>query len=103
MFVGTQVLDYSILINQYRKGIQLARAVVSKIGRPLQTVDFGGGLGIPYFAGEHDLDLGNLADAVRVLMDEVRKDPDFQGTRFVIEPGRFLVGEAGIYVARIVD
>jgi diaminopimelate decarboxylase len=103
IFVGTQVLDYSVLVNQYRKGLQIARAVVSKIGRPLHSVDFGGGLGIPYFAGEHDLDLDNLADAVRVLMDEVRKDPDFQGTRFVIEPGRFLVGEAGIYVARIID
>ena len=36
-------------------------------------------------------------------MDDVRKDPHFRGTRFVIESGRFLIGEAGIYVARIVD
>jgi diaminopimelate decarboxylase len=103
MFVGTQVLDCSVLINQFRKGIQIARSVVAKIGRPLHTVDFGGGLGIPYFAGEHDLDLGGLARAARVLMDEVRGNPEFRGTRFVIEPGRFLVGEAGIYIARVID
>jgi diaminopimelate decarboxylase len=103
MFVGTQVLDYSVLITQYRKAVNLARVIVSKIGRPLQTLDFGGGLGIPYFAGEVALDLPRLGGEVARLMDEVRNDPDFEGTRFVIEPGRFLVGESGIYVARIVD
>ena len=36
-------------------------------------------------------------------MTEVRGDSRFLGTRFVIEPGRFLVGESGIYVARIID
>src|SRR5206468_1728677 len=44
-----------------------------------------------------------LGAEVGALMDEVRRDPDFRGTRFVIEPGRFLVGEAGMYVARIID
>jgi diaminopimelate decarboxylase len=103
MFVGTQVLDCSVLVNQFRKGIQVARSVVARTGRPLHTVDFGGGLGIPYFAGEHDLDLGGLAAAARVLMDDVSGMPEFRGTRFVIEPGRFLVGEAGIYIARVID
>jgi len=103
MFVGRDVLDCSVLINQFRKAIQTARRVVSKIGRPLQTIDFGGGLGIPYFTGEAELDLHGLARNVAALMDEVHKDPAFQGTRFVIEPGRYLIGEAGLYVARIVD
>jgi diaminopimelate decarboxylase len=103
MFVGTQVLDCAVLINQYRKAIQIARTVVKRIGRPLRTIDFGGGLGIPYFAGDNELDLRRLGEEVAALMDEVRGDPDFQGTRFVIEPGRFMVGEAGVYVARIVD
>ncbi|HYR83105.1 MAG TPA: type III PLP-dependent enzyme [Terriglobia bacterium] len=103
MFVGTQVLDSSILINQYRKAIQVARTVAQRIGRPLHTVDFGGGLGIPYFTGDRELDLTHLSEGVAGLMEEVRNDPHFQGTRFVIEPGRFLIGEAGIYIARIVD
>jgi diaminopimelate decarboxylase len=103
MAVGTQILDWSILINQYRKTIQIARAVVSRIGRPLQTIDFGGGLGIPCFPGEQELDLSRLAKAVAILMDEVQEHPDFRGTRFVIQPGRFLIGEAGVYVTRIVD
>jgi diaminopimelate decarboxylase len=103
MFVGTQVLDCSVLLTQYRKAIELARRVVARIGRPLGTVDFGGGLGIPYFAGDQELDLTRLGAEVGSLMDEVCKDPAFSGTRFVIEPGRFLVGEAGVYLTRIID
>jgi diaminopimelate decarboxylase len=103
MFVGTQVLDSSVLLIQYRKAIALARKVVSQIGMPLRTVDFGGGLGIPYFEGDRELDLALLRDGIALLMDEVKNDSAFRGTCFVIEPGRFLAGEAGVYVTRIID
>jgi diaminopimelate decarboxylase len=103
MFSGTQILDFSVLMAQYRKCIEIARRIVSKVGRPLHTVDFGGGLGIRYFSGEAELNLGNLRAELASFMSTLRKDADFQGTRFVVEPGRFLVGEAGVYVARITD
>jgi diaminopimelate decarboxylase len=103
LFAGTQILDAATLVTQYRKGIEIARSVCAKTGQPLKTLDFGGGLGIPYFAGEKELDLDTLRSEVASLMDEIRHDPSFAGTQFVVEPGRFLVGEAGIYLARIVD
>jgi diaminopimelate decarboxylase len=37
------------------------------------------------------------------LMQEVGRDPLLKNARFLVEPGRFLVGEAGIYIARVVD
>jgi len=103
MFAGTQILDAEVLVRQYRRCIEIARDVAKSIGRPLQTVDFGGGLGIPYFEGERALDLETFKVQVAVLFDELRLDPNFLGTRYIVEPGRFLVGEAGIYVTRIVD
>jgi diaminopimelate decarboxylase len=103
VFAGTQVLDASTLVTQYRKGIEIARALFAKTGRPLRTVDFGGGLGIPYFAGEQELNLDGLRAGVAALMDDVRGDRAFAGTQFVVEPGRFLVGESGLYVTRIID
>jgi diaminopimelate decarboxylase len=103
MFSGTQILDYSVLLAQYRKCIEIARKVVSRLGRPLHTVDFGGGLGIPYFSGDKELDLNRLSGELTAFMDGLRNDPDFNGTRFIVEPGRFLVGESGVYVARITD
>lgn len=103
LFTGTQILDHAVLARQYRKGIEIALRVAGVLGRPMHTVDFGGGLGIPYFPGDTVLDMESLRDEVAALMREVRKEPLFSGTRFILEPGRYLVGEAGIYVARVTD
>jgi diaminopimelate decarboxylase len=100
---GTQVLDWSVLVTQYRKVVEIARRVSLKLGRPLSTVDFGGGLGIPYFTGDHELDLIRFGTELERLVAETRTEAAFLGTRFLLEPGRFLVGEAGIYLTRIID
>lgn len=103
LFMGTQILDHSVLVRQYRRGVHIARQVALRLGRPLATVDFGGGLGIPYFTNETELDMSKLGEEVRGLMAEIEGDPLFAGTRFLVEPGRYLVGEAGVYVSRISD
>jgi diaminopimelate decarboxylase len=103
LFSGTQILDHAVLIRQYRKGMELGLKTAQKLGRPIHTLDFGGGLGIPYFADEKALDMEALRDELSRLMVEVRGEPLFSGTRFMLEPGRYLVGEAGIYVTRIID
>ena len=54
LFTGTQILDHAVLIRQYRKGLEIAVGAARRLKRPLHTVDIGGGLGIPYFSGEHE-------------------------------------------------
>jgi diaminopimelate decarboxylase len=103
LFAGTQILDSAVLIRQYRKGIEVALGVARGLERPLHTVDFGGGLGIPYFPNEKALDMESLRNELDALMQQIRQEPLFSGTRFILEPGRYLVGEAGIYVARVTD
>jgi len=103
LFNGTQILDSSVLLLQYQHGLQLARRVAMRLGRPLETLDFGGGLGIPYFQHERELDLGLFAEGLQRLFATVHSDALFRETRFLVEPGRFLVGEGGIYVARVLD
>jgi diaminopimelate decarboxylase len=103
IFAGTQILEANVLVNQYRHGIAIARRASQRIGRPLHTVDFGGGLGIPYFAHEKELDLDGLRSGLATLFSELESDQDFSQTQFIVEPGRFLAGEAGIYVSRIND
>jgi len=90
-------------VNQYRRGIEIARRLAGRLGRPLATLDFGGGLGVPYFSTEHPLDTHKLRELLQGLMVEIEGDPSLAGTRFLVEPGRFLVAESGIYVARIND
>jgi diaminopimelate decarboxylase len=103
LFSGTQILDHAVLLRQYRKGIELGLKAAQTIGRPMHTLDFGGGLGILYFPNETPLDMDALRGGLSELMAEVRREPLFSGTRFVLEPGRYLVGEAGIYVTRVID
>jgi len=103
LFVGTQILDYELLLAQYRKGLEIGSRAAAALGLPLRTLDFGGGLGIPYFPGDSELDLPALSIGLHELMTEIEIDDCFAQAKFVVEPGRFLVGEAGLYVTRIND
>ena len=103
IFSGTQILDATVLVNQYRRGINIARRLGARLGRPLATLDFGGGLGVPYFATESPLDMHKLREQLQALMAEIEGDRRLAGTRFLVEPGRYLVAEAGVYVARVND
>ena len=103
LFTGTQILDYQILLAQFRKGLEVAKRVGQYLNQPLHTVDFGGGLGIPYFTTDKELDTENLREGLIHLMGQFEQEEVFVGTRFMVEPGRFLVGESGIYVTKITD
>jgi diaminopimelate decarboxylase len=103
LFTGTQILDAATLCKQYRHGLELARRAVKWLGRPLRTLDFGGGLGIPYFAHEQELNLESLRKELLALSQEIHGDATFEETQFLVEPGRFLTGEAGVYLTRISD
>lgn len=103
LFAGTQILNADVLVLQYRKGLEIASRVADRLGSPLSTVDFGGGLGVPYFAHEKELDVDRLREGLRTLFEEYGTDKRFAGTRFMVEPGRYLVAESGVYVARVID
>lgn len=103
IFSGTQILDSTVLVNQYRRGLAIARRLAARLGHPVATLDFGGGLGVPYFASETELDVHKLREELQALMAEIEGDRLLTGTRFFVEPGRYLVAEAGIYITRIND
>ncbi len=101
VYTGTQILDSEALLRHWRHAIEVGKQLADFIEKPLSTVDLGGGLGIPYFAHETELDLEALATGARTIIDEARADPRLANARFVVEPGRFLAGPAGLYVAQV--
>jgi len=103
LFTGTQILDHTILITQYRKAIEIAERVARRLPHALESVDFGGGLGIPYFEREAELDLELFAPNFQQLLLDIDSNPLLANARLIIEPGRFLVGEAGLYVSRVIE
>jgi diaminopimelate decarboxylase len=60
-------------------------------------------LGIPYFENEIELNLPKLRSGLQDLMNSVDGERCFQNTRFLVEPGRFLAGECGVYLAKVND
>ncbi|NNJ24993.1 type III PLP-dependent enzyme [Alienimonas chondri] len=103
LFTGTQILDADVLLAQYRHGFALARRLADRTGRPVGTVDLGGGWGVPYFPNETPLDLLALADGLSELEADRGADPRLAEARVVLEPGRFLAAEAGVYLTRVTD
>ena len=103
LFTGTQILDHTVLTLQWRKGLNIATRVAERLQQPLPALDFGGGLGIPYFENERELDMARWREDLVALTAETQRQPSLRGTCFLVEPGRYLVGESGIYVTRIND
>ena len=101
LFAGTQILDQAVLLAQWQHGIDVAGRVAAIAGQALKTVDLGGGLGIPYFSGDDQLDLAELSAGLPALRQKLKSNPLLAEARLVVEPGRFLAGPAGIYVAAV--
>ena len=100
LYTGTQILDAEALLAHWRHALEVARRTAEMRDDPISTIDLGGGLGIPYFAHEKELDLEVLSAGARDLVTAARSDRRLANARFVVEPGRFLAGPAGLYVAR---
>lgn len=101
IFTGSQALDADAIIAMQRAVLALADQLATAIGQPLPTLNMGGGFGIPYFPNDRPLDLEAVGAA---LSNEFAKlPPVLRDTEFHIELGRYLVGEAGVYVTRIID
>ncbi|HEY0795898.1 MAG TPA: type III PLP-dependent enzyme [Acidisarcina sp.] len=101
MYTGTQILDAESLLRHWGHAIEVARQLSDLAALPLATIDLGGGLGVPYFAHEKDLDLQVLCAGARTLIRDAQADPRLAQARFLVEPGRFLVGPSGIYVTSV--
>ena len=69
-----------MLLEYYRHALALAQQTARHLQRPLQTLDFGGGLGIPYFAGQNPLDLAALQRGLAATDEQCRADPWLEST-----------------------
>ena len=101
LFAGSQNLRAESICEAQQKSYALALRLADSCPQPLRFLNLGGGFGIPYFPGEKRLDLAPIADNLAALCERARSELPQAG--LVIELGRYLVGEAGVYVTRILD
>ncbi len=100
VFSATQILNQTLIVKNFENTIKIAQAVSALLMKKLTLVDMGSGLGIPYSKNEHEVELGNLKESMQRIIDSTQLQ---NNTSFVIETGRFLVGESGYYVTQVID
>lgn len=100
IFWGSQNLKQDAIIDAHNQTFALAAKLIDTTPVEVRTVNIGGGLGIPYFAGENRLELTDIGNNLSALTEQY---PDVAGCELVVELGRYLVGEAGIYASKITD
>ncbi|HEX6449017.1 MAG TPA: pyridoxal-dependent decarboxylase, exosortase A system-associated [Trebonia sp.] len=102
VFAGSQNLRAEILVEAQRNTVDLVLRLAEAAPSPVRYLNLGGGFGIPYFEKDAPLDLSAIgANLVELLETKIRVQ--FPEARVVIELGRYIVGECGVYVTRIVD
>lgn len=101
LYAGSQNLKAESICDAQRKSYELAVRLAQHAPAPVRMLNLGGGFGIPYFPGETRLDLAPIGANLTALVDRARRE--LPEARLVIELGRYLVGEAGLYVCRVVD
>ena len=100
IFSGSQNLQSDAIIDAHNKTFELAAKLLGESPPDYRFINIGGGFGIPYFPGDKPLQLQPIADNLQRLLREYSL---FREKQLIIELGRYLVGEAGIYVSRVVD
>jgi len=101
IFTGSQNLKAEAITEAQSKSIELGISLAAHAPSPVRMLNIGGGFGIPYFPNDAPLDLAAVGAGLTALMPRLRDA--LPEARLIVELGRYIVGEAGIYVCRIVD
>lgn len=101
LFAGSQNLKAEAIVEAQAKSFELAQRLAEAAPAPVKFLNLGGGFGIPYFPGERRLELAPIGDKLAAIASDAERS--MPGAQLVLELGRYLVGEAGVYVCRVID
>jgi len=100
IFAGSQSLNHNAIIEMHNKTFELIQKLIAITPVEIQYINIGGGFGIPYFPGETRIDLNAICDNLSVL---IKQATNLKSIEIILELGRYLVGEAGVYVTKVID
>lgn len=101
VFAGSQNLHASIIAEAEARTWALMKTLVPHLANPVRYLNLGGGFGIPYVEKDRPLDLLAVTEPLHDLVAEIQQE--LPEATPVLELGRYLVGECGLYVSRILD
>jgi len=101
--LGSQVLNAEHMLRSCQRAIESAVNLSSSTNTPINTLNFGGGLGVAHHDDEPDFDLHHFGTQLNQLINQARNNPTLKHTRFILEPGRILVSKHGYYISTVID
>ncbi len=101
VYMGTQILDANLLADNFSNILDIAKEIEKEYSVKLSFIDFGGGLGIPYFNGEQPLDLEILRKKLVEIINVNSQHFDFTQIKMILESGRFIIAESGYFLTKI--
>jgi diaminopimelate decarboxylase len=105
IFAGSQNLNAEAIISAQQQTFELAQQLIELTAQlceeKIDYLNIGGGFGVPYFANDKTLNIQVIANNLKSLIREYKEMTE--GVELIIELGRYLVAEAGIYVCKVVD
>ncbi len=99
IYTGSQNLAADSIAEVMEQSLALCLRLAGNLAGNIRLLNLGGGFGIPYFNKDLPLDIARIGERLRHLNREYK--PKFPNAKFVIELGRYLVGEAGLYLTRV--
>lgn len=101
MHIGSGILSAEPFVLAAEKLLEIACHVRRSLGIKFEFIDFGGGLGVPYRPEEKPLNLEEYSERMLGLFRIRIKEYDLGEPFFCIEPGRYIVCDAGILLTRV--
>ena len=101
MHLGSQFLEAEKVVSNFGMIIEKADEISNRYKINLKKINFGGGWGIDIFANKPPLDLAFVKKGLSELFTDLKFRSHFKNTQFIVEPGRFLVAECGVYAVEI--
>lgn len=102
IYAGTQCMSEESLVNNMINILQIAGNLKNRYGIECRLINLGGGLGVSYYEENKEIDLSLLAGGIIQALNQYRTSTG-ANPRFILELGRYLVADAGIYVVRVVS
>jgi diaminopimelate decarboxylase len=103
IYVGSQILSHKVLLNSIENTLNIACKLAKQYQLQLKTINLGGGLGVPYTDAESEFDVEQFGAGLTKIIEEISKCYDLSETELILEPGRFLVSDAGILLTKVLS
>ncbi|WP_108868430.1 diaminopimelate decarboxylase [Aquimarina aquimarini] len=99
VYNGTNILDAQSVYENSKYILGLYEQISQKYNTTFSMVDVGGGMGIPYFPNQEELDIVEFKNLMTPLFSDFHKK--YPDTRIIMESGRFIIGTAGYFAVGV--